>query len=243
MRQNPIRGHGAADPLPRAPRFGAAFIDFLILLIPEVIAYLLIAAGPINRWAVYLQSHPKQGVSGALNHNPGVNAAVYHFYIAIEVITAVYLIATYLALGATVGKMAFGLRIRRVDGQPLTPLNAALRSVPFWLPLLLTPIALPLLFFVYVGGSLLILSRPDRRGIADLLGRSMVVRQQFSGSSLQELVGTRALVAPPREPPRPASGGGGHLPGWEPDQSPPSPVPSAPPEPGGEELGDQEEGQ
>ncbi len=241
MRKSP-RGRAAdldlwrQPPLPRGPRFLAAIIDFLVLLIPEVVAYELIAAGPVNRWATYYQSHPKVGVSGSLAKFPDVNGAVYHFYIAIEVITAIYLIGTYLGLGATVGKLALGLRITRLDGSRLSVRAAVLRSIPFWLPLLVTPISLPLLFFQYVGSPILIISRPDRRALGDLLAGTMVIRKELAGTGLQDLIAQGPPVPPPKTPPPARSG---HLPGWEPASQPPAPVSSGS-EPPREQPGDGE---
>ena len=205
-------------PLPRGPRFLAGVIDFFALLIPEVAAYELIAAGEVNRWSSYYQSHPKAGLSASLAKFPNVNAAVFHFYITIELLTAVYLIASYLLWGATPGKLALGLRITRLDGSPLTIRAAVLRSVPFWLPLLVTPISLPLLFFQYVGSPILIISRPDRRALEDLLGGTMVVRREVAGTPLAQLVAPPSPRRPPSSPPAPT---GRHLPGWEPAPAPP----------------------
>lgn len=241
MSQSP-RGRAANldrwhTPLPRGPRFLAGVIDFVVLLIPEVIAYELIAAGPVGRWSSYYQAHTKGGLGASLTKFPGVNGAIYHFYIAIEVITAIYLIGMYLGFGATVGKLALGLRITRLDGSRLTPLSAALRSIPFWLPLLVTPISLPLLFFQYVGSPILIISRPDRRALEDLLGGTMVIRRELAGTSLRQLTETGPPAPPPSTPP---GARGGHLPGWEPTSGPPQPVAPRPkrsePDPGdGEE--------
>ncbi len=214
-RANSSRGQ---PPLPRGPRFLAGVIDFFALLIPEVVAYELIAAQEVNRWSTYYQSHPKAGLSASLARYPGVNAAVFHFYIAIEVLTAAYLIASYLVWGATPGKLALGLRITRLDGSPLSVRAAVLRSVPFWLPLLVTPISLPLLFFEYVGSPILIISRPDRRALEDLLAGTMVVRRELAGTPLSQLVAPPAPRRPQSSPPAPR---GRHLPGWEPAAPPP----------------------
>lgn len=214
-RANSNWGH---PPLPRGPRFLAGVIDFFALLIPEVVAYELIAAGEVNRWSAYYQSHPKAGLSASLAKYPDVNATVFHFYISIEVLTAAYLIASYLIWGATPGKLALGLRITRLDGSPLSVRAAVLRSIPFWLPLLVTPISLPLLFFEYVGSPILIISRPDRRALEDLLAGTMVVRRELAGTPLSQLVAPPAPRRPPSSPPAPR---GRHLPGWEPAAPPP----------------------
>lgn len=223
----PASAYGRPQALPTWRRLGAALIDFAVLLIPEIFAFFLIAWSAMSRATNYYQAHLSQGPSVAVAHSPNYQPALYHFYIAIEAITAVYLIATYLGFSATLGKLVFGLRITRVNGQPLRVRDAVLRSVPFWIPLLIVPISVPLLFFQYVGGTILIFTRPDRRGPEDLLGGSMVVAKEFQGRSLGEL----AQVGPPTRPPlQPPPARGGHLPGWEPVYSPPV---AAEPEGGG----------
>ncbi|MHB1525813.1 MAG: RDD family protein [Candidatus Dormibacteria bacterium] len=220
----PASAYGRPRALPTWPRLGAAVIDFVVLLIPEIIAFQLIAGPAMTRALNYYQAHQAQGPSVAVAHAPNYQPALYHFYIAIEAITAAYLIASYLGFSSTLGKLAVGLRVTRVDGRPLRVRDAVLRSLPFWLPLLLVPISVPLLFFQYVGGTILIFTRPDRRGPEDLLGGTMVVAKEFQGRSLTEL----AQIGPPprpswpsRQPPPP---GGGHLPGWEPVYAPPTPA-------------------
>jgi len=223
-------GYGRPQALPTWRRLGAAGLDFVVLLIPEIIAFQLIAGPAMSRALNYYQAHVSQGPAAAVAHSPEYQPALDHFYIAIEAITAAYLIATYLGWSATVGKLLFGLRITRVDGRPLRVRDAVLRSVPFWLPLLIVPLAVPLLFFQYVGGTILIFARPDRRGPEDLLGNSMVVAKEFQGQSLQQLMQLKPPAPPPPQPPPPSSG---HLPGWEPVYQPPAAaLPSAPAEPG-----------
>ncbi len=215
----PAPAYGRPRALPTWPRLGAAVIDFVVLLVPEIIAFQLIAGPAMTSAFNYYQAHPSQGTSVAVAHAPDYQPALYHFYIAIEAITAAYLIASYLGFSATLGKLAVGLRITRVDGQKLRVRDAVLRSLPFWLPLLMVPVSVPLLLFQYVGGTILIFARPDRRGPEDLLGGTMVVAKEFQGRSLTEL----AQIAPPSRPPRlPPPPGGGHLPGWEPVYAPPA---------------------
>lgn len=223
MNLAPISGRRSA--LPSWPRLAAAMIDFLVLLIPEIILFELIAAPAMSKALNFYNNHPAKGLNAAVAHSPNYESSLYHFYIAIEALLAAYLIICYLRWGATVGKLVLGLRITRYDGSPLSPRDAALRSLPFWLPLLLPSVIGIYLFFAqYVGSTILILVRPDHRGIEDLLGRSIVVHKDFQGQSLGELIAARPLVRPPLEPPPPRADGGGHLPGWEPVHRPPEPA-------------------
>lgn len=225
MNLAPIFASGRRSALPSWPRLGAAMIDFLVLLIPEIILFELIAAPAMSKALTYYNSHPAKGLSSAVARSPGYESSLYHFYIAIEAVTAAYLILCYLRWGATVGKLVLGLRITSNDGSPLGPRDAVLRSVPFWLPLLVPSVFGVYLFIVqYIGSSILIMVRPDHRGIEDMLGRSIVVHKDYKGKSLGELLAVRPLVRPPLEPPAPRPDGGGHLPGWEPVHRPPEPA-------------------
>ena len=203
-----------ARPLPVGPRFAAAAIDFILLAIPEAIAYILIAAPQVSRVEAYYQAHPKQGIAAAVAHTPGYATSNLHFFIVAEAVTAAYLIGGYLALSGTVGKRLMGLRITRVDGSPLRVRDAVLRSLPFWVPWLLPAVGLYLNFFEFVGGSILLLFRPDHRAPEDMLGGSIVVWREQEGRSLREIVTSepRRLLPPPYT----GGPGGGHLPGWEP---------------------------
>lgn len=216
MNQAPISASGQPRALPSWPRLAAGVVDFFVLLIPEIVLFELIAGGAMSKAMTYYNNHPGRGLSSAVAHSPAYESSLYHFYIAIEALTAAYLIICYLRWGATVGKLVIGLRITRYDGNPLTPRDAALRSLPFWLPLLLPSVIGIYIFLAqYVGSTILILIRPDHRGIEDVLGRSIVVYKESEGQPMRDLVSVRPLVRPPLAPPIPRSEGG-HLPGWEP---------------------------
>ncbi len=218
MSQYPARPR--ARPLPVGPRFAAAAIDFILLAIPEAIAYILIAATQVSRVEAYYQLHPKQGIAAAVAHTPGYAAANLRFFIVAEAVTAAYLIAGYLSLSGTLGKRLMGLRITRVDGTPLRVRDAVLRSLPFWVPWLVPAVGLYLNFFQFVGGSILLIFRPDHRGPEDMLGNSIVVWREQEGRSLREIVTTAPPPQPPLRPPSPEVQRGGHLPGWEPVHKP-----------------------
>lgn len=197
-----ISSPGRPWALPVWPRFAAAALDFLVLLVPEVIAYQLIAGPTLSQALHYYNSHQKLGLANAVAHTPNYQPAVYHFYIAMEAITAAYLIASYLGFSATLGKLALRLRITRVDGSPLRVRDAVLRSLPFWVPLLLpSPVGVYVFFFQFLGGSILIIFRPDHRGPEDLLGNSMVVARQAQGKSLADAIGLARTPTQPRVPP------------------------------------------
>lgn len=219
MTQNPAPRR--ARPLPVGPRFLAAVIDFIVLAIPQAIAYILIAAPQVSRVESYYQRHPKQGIAAAVAHTPGYAASNLHFFIVAEALTAAYLIGGYLAFSGTLGKRLLGLRVTRVDGSPLRVRDAVLRSLPFWVPWLLPAVGLYLNFFEFVGGSILLLFRPDHRAPEDMLGNSMVVWREQEGRSLGDIVAAPSISSPP--PAQPGSVHGGHLPGWEP-VSPEDPV-------------------
>ncbi|MGH7611462.1 MAG: RDD family protein [Candidatus Dormibacteria bacterium] len=226
----PLRG-GATN-LPSGERLAAGVVDFLVLIIPEAILFVLVADHSVGLLLKYIRAHEKSGhiVTGALKtaqyHHLAVQTgkAVFLFIIVTQALTAVYLIGMYLARGATVGKLAMGLRITRADGQPMRPANAALRSMVFWIPALLIviPYGTWIWILVTIASTVLILARPDHRGLDDMIGGTIVVRKESVGRPLADLLGFSPSQVPPGSPPAP--GHGGHLPGWEPVEQPPAPT-------------------
>ena len=215
--------------LPSWERLGAAVIDFLVLFVIEVIAAVPIAGRQYSRLIAYARGRNAASLAKnshfiALDHQFLVQ--LVHFGLVSAALTAVYLIGMYLAAGATLGKLALGLRITRIDGRPMTVRDAVLRSVVFWVGNPFIPIIGVWIWLLqYVGGTLVILLRPDHRGPEDLIGRTMVVRKADQGRSLLELTGLGPPAVPPASPPDPSVTRSGHLPGWgpAPDQSPPPP--------------------
>ncbi len=221
---------GSSRGLPSWERLSAAALDFVVLAIPQAIVAAFIVRKPWGRLIDFLEAHSK---AKNLAHNATfislsnrADTAFFHFLLIAEALTAIYLIGMYLGTGSTLGKLALGLRITRVDGSPMSPRDAVLRSLVFWVPLLLSGIGIGIWIWLveYVGGTLVILFRPDRRGFEDLLGRTIVVRRQDRGRPLSELLPGRTVQVPPERPPVPGPGGGGYLPGWGP---PPVPTPDA----------------
>ena len=231
---DPLRGGARA--LPSGERLAAAVIDFLVLAVPQAILLVVIVltSSQYHHFTVFLEAHSK---ATNLANNPTFVSLSKHlttvateFLYAAEAVTAVYLIFMYLRFGATLGKLALGLRITRVDGSPMTARNAVLRSTVFWIPLLVPVIGLWIWLVEYMAGTLVILFRPDHRGPEDLLGHTIVVRKESVGRSLSELLNYAPPLAPPGQPPSP-QGRGGHLPGWGPsDDRPPAPGPGEPEE-------------
>ncbi len=228
-----IADPNASPPGPRAlpswERLAAGVIDFFVLVIPEVILFVIIAG---KRYAaIYSFAVAHKGAKNLANNPHFVKLAdrlgadLFWVGIGVAALTAVYLIAMYLTAGATVGKLALGLRITRTDGRPMTGLSAFLRSVPFWVgsPFLFAPIGTWIWLLQFFGGTLVILFRPDHRGPEDFLGHTMVVRKVDQGRTLADLTSYRQPYIPPAQPPAAPAGRGGHLPGWGPgaDQPPP----------------------
>ncbi len=223
---SPIR-RGA---LPSWERLAAAVIDFVVLFVVELIVAIPIAGHQYSRIAAFARAHEN---SSGLAKNPHfvalarqLSLQTFHVWIAAAAITAVYLIGMYLATGATLGKLALGLRITRTDGRPMTVRDAVLRSIVFWIGSPLLPlIGIWIWLLQFVGGTLVLLIRPDHRGPEDLLGGTMVVRQADRGRSIAELTGYGPPAVPPAYPPDAPPLRGGHLPGWGPvvDQAPPQP--------------------
>ncbi|MFZ0996202.1 MAG: RDD family protein [Candidatus Dormiibacterota bacterium] len=224
---DPLRGGARA--LPSGERLAAAVIDFLVLAVPQAVLLVVIVltSSQYHQFTVFLEAHSK---ATNLASNPTFVRLSQHlttvateFLYASEAVTAAYLIFMYLRFGATLGKLALGLRITRVDGSPMTVRNAVLRSTVFWIPLLVPVIGLWIWLVEYMAGTVVVLFRPDHRGPEDLLGHTIVVRRESAGRSLSELLNYAPPLAPPGQPPSP-QGRGGHLPGWGPSEDrPPTP--------------------
>lgn len=215
-------------PLPAWERLAAGFIDFLVLLVGDVILGIPIVGGSFSKVVSFELAHKHQA---HLASNPVLLRLERHvgldfekLAIVIAALTAAYLIGMYLGTGATVGKLALGLRVTRTDGRPLTVANAVLRSIPFWLGNPLFPIfGAWICLLQYIGGTLVVIFRPDHRGPEDFLGSSMVVRAADRGRSLAELASLPPPQVPPDRPPVATPVRGGHLPGWGPTPTPPEP--------------------
>jgi uncharacterized RDD family membrane protein YckC len=230
---DPLRGGARA--LPSGERLAAAVIDFLVLAVPQAVLLVVIVltSSQYHQFTVFLEAHSK---ATNLASNPTfvrlskhLTTVATEFLYTAEAVTAAYLIFMYIRFGATLGKLALGLRITRVDGSPMTVRNAVLRSTVFWIPLLVPVIGLWIWLVEYMAGTLVVLFRPDHRGPEDLLGHTIVVRKESVGRSLAELLHYAPPLAPPGQPPSP-QGRGGHLPGWGPSDAPPPPP--GPGEPG-----------
>lgn len=206
-------------------------IDFLVLFVIELIVAIPIAGHQFTRVVNFEKAYT--GSRSALTKNPHFVALAHLFAVQLRYVgivaaalTAIYLIGMYLATGATLGKLALGLRITRVDGRPMTIRDAVLRSIVFWVGNPFLPvIGVWIWLLQYVGGTLVLLFRPDHRGPEDLLGGTMVVRKVDQGRSLADVAGYGPPSVPPSTPPDAPVLRGGHLPGWGPvpDQPPPPP--------------------
>jgi len=207
-------------------------IDFLVLFVIQLIVAIPIVGHQFSRIVKFEKSYT--GKRSALTNNPHFVSLAHqfgvqllHFGIVAAALTAVYLIGMYLATGATLGKLALGLRITRVDGRPMTIRDAVLRSLVFWVGNPFLPvIGVWIWLLQYVGGTLVLLFRPDHRAPEDLLGGTMVVRKVDQGRSLADVAGYGPPSVPPSSPPDAQVLRGGHLPGWGPvgDQPPPPPA-------------------
>ncbi|MGC2191690.1 MAG: RDD family protein [Candidatus Dormiibacterota bacterium] len=227
-----------ARPLPSWERLGAAVIDFLVLAVLELIAAVPIAGKQYAKIISFEEAHG--GRTANLAKNPHFvslankfSVQLMHLGIVAAALTAIYLIGMYLGAGATLGKLALGLRVTRVDGRPMTIRDAVFRSIVFWVanPFLIPVIGVLLWLLQFIGGTLVLLIRPDHRGPEDLLGGTMVVRKADRGRTLADIAGYDLPSVPPAQPPDAPTVRSGHLPGWGPvGDQPPPPAGSGPEE-------------
>jgi uncharacterized RDD family membrane protein YckC len=87
------------------------------------------------------------------------------------IIPFVYFIVMEAMLGATVGKMALGIRVVKLDGSPISWWDSIVRNL--WRILDLLPGIIP-----YLLGALLILTSPTRQRLGDRLAQTVVVRRR-----------------------------------------------------------------
>ncbi|MGH7643543.1 MAG: RDD family protein [Candidatus Dormibacteria bacterium] len=216
--------------LPSWERLAAAVIDFLVLIVPQLILFTVIAGHRFSKIYSFEVAHRGEGAAKLAANSTFIRLghqftpAFDTFLIVSEALTAAYLIGMYLGTGATLGKLALGLRISRVDGRPMTVRDGVLRSLVFWVPFLIPLVGVWLLLLQYVGGTLVLLIRPDHRGPEDLVAGTFVMRKADQGRSLAEIsgVGLQSISAPP--PSDSPVVRTGHLPGWGPvTDQPPSP--------------------
>ena len=139
------------------PRFGAYVLDSVILAM---------LFGMICRWSHWeMPLFPAvlndQSWSQFMDHYTAFAKRVSPCLFLLPLLYDVLFNGTF---GATVGKMAVGAKIIGVDGSPLSYSRALLRSLAERLTLLV--------------GFLWILSRPDKRGLHDLVAGTRVVFQR-----------------------------------------------------------------
>jgi uncharacterized RDD family membrane protein YckC len=86
------------------------------------------------------------------------------------IVPFVYFIVMEAVLGATVGKMALGIRVVKLDGSPISWWQSIVRNL--WRILDILPGVIP-----YLLGALLIWSSPTRQRLGDRLAQTVVVRR------------------------------------------------------------------
>lgn len=102
-----------------------------------------------------------EGILIGITHNQGIGELLSF------VIYMGYFIFMEVQRGATLGKMALGLRVVRMDGAPITTNEAVIRN------LLRIVDFLP---FAYIVGAISILNSPFKQRVGDRIAKTMVIR-------------------------------------------------------------------
>jgi uncharacterized RDD family membrane protein YckC len=112
-----------------------------------------------------------------------------------QLVWIAYFVILEATVGATVGKFALGIRVRRDDGSKLDWGASIVRNVlrivdafPYFIP--------------YLLGAILVWSSPTRQRLGDRAANTIVVRKEGVGApALEGRAGSGAQAPPPPPPP------------------------------------------
>lgn len=176
-------GEGAPGALPRPGylrRWGCLFLDNLILLVPLLIADIAFHS---SMYGTRLVTVFNQNQYQYIPHAPGYTIVIA----SIMLIDIAYFALLHARGGRTVGKMAGGLRVVTMQGEPISSKTAVLRAFAFMGPFLLAPllllVSLPAYsvgFFVaelygVIDGALCLTDRKTQRTLHDRLTGTRVI--------------------------------------------------------------------
>jgi len=168
----------------------AILIDALVFLIPAA----PVIASAIRTWSD-LVSDPEV-TQAAVNR---ANASMGWANTALAVLAIawlVYMTVMETASGASLGKFALGIRVVRLDGQPVDGFTSFLRNILR---------AVDMLFF-YLVGAIIVWNSPLKQRLGDKVAKTIVVPASFAATYRGEAELPPApapAVAGPPIPPRP----------------------------------------
>jgi uncharacterized RDD family membrane protein YckC len=105
-----------------------------------------------------------------------------------------YFILMEKLVGATIGKLAVGVRVVMEDGTPVTWAAAILRNLLRVVDSL----------FVYLVGAIIVWNSPTRQRLGDKVAKTVVVSKQSVGRAAVPRSATSPDAIPPPPPPPPA---------------------------------------
>jgi uncharacterized RDD family membrane protein YckC len=112
-----------------------------------------------------------------------------------QLVWIAYFVILEATVGATLGKLALGIRVRKVDGSKLDWGASIVRNI------LRIVDALPY-FIPYLLGAILVWTSPTRQRLGDRAASSVVVTKDSVGApALGSSAGTGGQVPPPPPPP------------------------------------------
>jgi len=134
-------------------RLVAIIIDLIILGVVNGLVGLIFHSGSVTN------------VNGAMSYNSSGPGAALQF-----IIPLVYYIVMEAMWGATLGKMALGIRVVKLDGSPISWGESIIRNllriidgIPYFIP--------------YLLGAILVWTSPTRQRLGDRVAKTVVVRR------------------------------------------------------------------
>lgn len=141
----------------RTAGFWIRVLAFLVDQVPLMLAIFAVAKAVGMDLPHFTWPPSSEQIETFLKENP-------HYFTIVVVVSALYYIPLTAIFGATLGKLAFRLRVVRIDGSPVGWKEAVLR----FLGMLVNNLA-------YYIGYLFVAFRRDRRGLHDLIGGTRVI--------------------------------------------------------------------
>ncbi len=102
------------------------------------------------------------GVLGFIFHNAGVGGGI------VGIVAILYYIVMEATQGATLGKMALGLRVVKVDGSPISWTESVIRNL----------LRIVDALFVYLVGAIFVWTSPLKQRLGDRAANTVVIRKR-----------------------------------------------------------------
>lgn len=169
----------------RGRRIGAVFIDFALLLIPQ----LLIASASLEkRTDVTSCDQIEASLKSCFALNDEVYAATGGRLVGWQMLSALVAVAYYVILqgmtGWTIGKRLVGIRVVDANGAICGIPRGFVRYLPLLIPALIPAVGPFIGFLIALAEFILILAHRRHQRMGDLMAKTFVVRQDAVGQAV-----------------------------------------------------------